>query len=100
VYHNVGMAASTGLADVLANIEGQWAMFDVYEFDILNLSVSGDVVLTERVDTIGGGGARWPLPVMGTFVVTDGKISAWRDYFDSALIGKLMGGEDVTGLVP
>jgi limonene-1,2-epoxide hydrolase len=100
VYHNVGMEPSNGLADVLANLEGQWAMFDVYEFDVLNLSVSDDVVLTERVDTIGSNGARWPLPVMGTFVVADGKITAWRDYFDSALIGKLMAGEDVSSLVP
>lgn len=100
VYHNVGMVPSAGLADVLANLEGQWAMFDVYEFEILNLSVSGNTVLTERVDTIGSGGARWPLPVMGAFFVDDGKITAWRDYFDSALIGKLMAGEDVADLVP
>jgi limonene-1,2-epoxide hydrolase len=100
VYHNVGMEPSRGLVDVLANLEGQWGMFDVYEFRIVNLSVDGDVVLTERVDTIGSGGARWPLPVMGAFVVEDGTIIAWRDYFDSALIGKLMAGEDVGTLVP
>jgi limonene-1,2-epoxide hydrolase len=100
VYHNVGMEPSAGLADVLANLEGQWAMFDVYEFEIVHLSVSGDTVLTERVDTIGSGGARWPLPVMGAFDVEDGKITAWRDYFDAALIGKLMAGEDVSSLVP
>lgn len=100
VYHNVGMEPSKGLADVLANLEGQWAMFDHYEFRIVNLSVDGAVVLTERVDTIGSGGARWPLPVMGAFVVEGDTISAWRDYFDAALIGKLMAGEDVTTLVP
>jgi len=100
VYHNVGMAPSSGLADVLADLEGQWGMFDHYEFRIVNLAVDGNAVLTERVDTIGSGGALWPLPVMGTFVVEDGKITAWRDYFDSALIGKLMAGEDVGGLAP
>ena len=100
VYHNVGMEPSSGLADVLANLEGQWAMFDHYEFRILNLSVDGTVVLTERVDTIGSGGALWPLPVMGAFEVEGDAIVAWRDYFDAGLIGKLMAGEDVSSLVP
>jgi limonene-1,2-epoxide hydrolase len=37
---------------------------------------------------------------MGAFIVRDGKISRWTDYFDSALIGKILGGEDISGLVP
>jgi limonene-1,2-epoxide hydrolase len=27
-----------------------------------------------------------PLPVMGAFHVVDGKITAWRDYFDMAQV--------------
>ena len=34
------------------------------------------------------------LPVMGTFVVRDGKITRWTDYWDTGLIGKMMSGED------
>jgi limonene-1,2-epoxide hydrolase len=30
---------------------------------------------------------------MGTFEVRDGKISAWRDYFDMAQITKMFSGE-------
>ena len=30
------------------------------------------------------GGKHVELPVMGVFVVKDGKISLWRDYFDLA----------------
>jgi hypothetical protein len=35
-----------------------------------------------------------------TFVVTDGKISRWTDYWDTALPVKMMTGEDVSALVP
>ena len=31
------------------------------------------------------------LPVMGTFEVTDGKIGAWRDYFDMNQFTSRMG---------
>ena len=30
------------------------------------------------------GGKKIELPVMGVFEITDGKIAAWRDYFDMA----------------
>jgi limonene-1,2-epoxide hydrolase len=30
---------------------------------------------------------------MGTFEVRDGKISAWRDYFDMAQITKMLSGD-------
>jgi limonene-1,2-epoxide hydrolase len=40
------------------------------------------------------------VPVMGTFVVRDGKIARWTDYWDTGLPVKLMTGEDVSGLVP
>jgi len=40
------------------------------------------------------------LPVMGTFVVENGKIRRWTDYWDSGLMGKMMAGEDTSELVP
>jgi limonene-1,2-epoxide hydrolase len=30
------------------------------------------------------------VPVMGTFEISDGKISAWRDYFDLATFASQM----------
>jgi limonene-1,2-epoxide hydrolase len=53
-------------------------------FDVKHIVADGDVVLTERVDTFEIGGRTITLPVMGTFEVRDGKIAAWRDYFDLA----------------
>jgi limonene-1,2-epoxide hydrolase len=41
-------------------------------------------VLTERVDRFVFGETPVAVPVMGAFEIRDGKISAWRDYFDLA----------------
>ena len=38
--------------------------------------------MTERVDVFKLPDKSFELPVMGTFEVSDGKINAWRDYFD------------------
>lgn len=57
-------------------------------------------MLTERVDVITANGVTAPVPVMGTFEIRDGRIVAWRDYFDMALVGRLMAGEDSATLLP
>lgn len=52
------------------------------EFVVLNAAADGDVVLTERLDKFVMGGRDVELPVAGVFEIRDGKIAAWRDYFD------------------
>jgi limonene-1,2-epoxide hydrolase len=101
VYQNVGMEASIGGDAIVADLANQYTMFpQTYRFEIKHLAVNGDVVLTERVDYLEGPGMKMALPVMGTFVVKDGRIARWTDYFDSALIGKILGGEDIGDLIP
>jgi limonene-1,2-epoxide hydrolase len=100
VYHNIGMPASRGIEDTLANIAGQWEMFPAtYDWEIRHLSSDGDVVLTERIDTVGPPGVTAPVPVMGVFELHNGKIKNWRDYFDSGLVGKMFAGEDTSELI-
>jgi limonene-1,2-epoxide hydrolase len=103
IYQNVGMEASRGIEAVIENVAGQWAMFpDAYEFDMVNLAVSGSVVLTERTDRVGVGSGVpvAPVPVMGRFEIQNEKITAWYDYFDTALVAKMLSGESVDGLTP
>lgn len=102
VYQNTGMPAASGLDDVIANLAGQFAMFpDSYEYTTINSAADGDVVMNERLDRVRGpDGTVHALPVMGTFVVRDGKITRWTDYWDTGLIGKMMSGEDYSELVP
>ena len=55
------------------------------DWKIVNISAAGNVVLNERVDDFHhSSGAVISLPVMGTLTVDDGRITVWRDYFDSA----------------
>lgn len=53
-----------------------------FEAHLTNLAVDGDTVLTERIDVIEIGRVRAEFWVCGTFVVRDGEIVVWRDYFD------------------
>jgi limonene-1,2-epoxide hydrolase len=82
VYHNIPIAPVTGVGDIRSTIEGFTQGVEKIEFRVTNLVGDGDVVLTERVDVFHLPGKSIELPVMGTFEVRDGKIAAWRDYFD------------------
>lgn len=93
VYHNIPMDPVEGIDATVAFLAGFLAMCDKLEFDIRHLVARGDVVLTERIDTFTIGQVVAPLPVMGTFEVSGGKISAWRDYFDMAQVTKMFAGE-------
>jgi limonene-1,2-epoxide hydrolase len=95
VYHNVGMEPAVGKEASLASIQGFFAMFESMTFEILHLAADGGTVLTERTDVLTANGIPAPLPVMGAFEVRDGRIVAWRDYFDMGLAGRMMAGEAV-----
>jgi limonene-1,2-epoxide hydrolase len=74
---------------------------DSYAYEMINIAAAGDTVLTERLDMIKAPtGEVMGVPVMGTFVVRDGKIARWTDYWDTGLPMKMMTGEDVSALVP
>lgn len=77
-----------GKSNIRAFISFFYATFSETEFIIKNQVESPDgLVMNERIDWLGSDGKRTPLPVMGVFEFSDGKITAWRDYFDKATIG-------------
>ena len=82
VYHNIPVAPVTGRDAIRSTIEMFTTGVERMEFRVQHVVGSGDVVLTERVDVFVLPGKTIELPVMGTFEVRDGKIAAWRDYFD------------------
>jgi limonene-1,2-epoxide hydrolase len=82
VYHNIPIAPVTGRTAIRDTIAGFTAGVDTVEFRVLNIAAVGSIVMTERVDAFIFPTATIELPVMGTFEVVDGKIAAWRDYFD------------------
>ena len=92
VYHNIPLAPVKGRAEIESTLAQFIAPGGKCEFEILALAVNGDVVLTERVDRFVMGGKQISIPVMGAFeVAPDGKLRAWRDYFDMQQFMSQMG---------
>jgi limonene-1,2-epoxide hydrolase len=86
VYHNIPLAPVTG-REAIANTIDSFIRpgppgIESIEFRVVNIAANGPVVMTERVDVFRLSDRSFELPVMGTFEVSDGKINAWRDYFD------------------
>ena len=83
IYHNIPVAPVIGRAAIRAVIQGFMGMASRVDWQLRNLAVtSTGVVLTERIDRFFIKGTWVELPVMGTFEVAGGKVTAWRDYFD------------------
>jgi len=83
VYHNMPIQPVQGKDAIKGMIEQFSAPFEGGDWEIRNIAAAGDVVLTERVDKFIGAKSM-SLQVMGVFEIKDGKIAAWRDYFDLA----------------
>jgi limonene-1,2-epoxide hydrolase len=88
VYRNIPFVGDViggeGVADVLLPISGKVAGIDA---TVLNAGELGDVVFAERVEVFRRHtGEVFELPVVGVFELRDGRISAWRDYFDGEQI--------------
>ena len=82
VYHNIPVDPVVGKDAIRATMQMFTTGVERIEFQVNNISANGNVVLTERVDSFVLPNKTISLPVMGTFEVVDGKIAAWRDYFD------------------
>ena len=83
VYHNIPLAPLTGKEAIASTLEQFIGPASFAEFELVGIATQGSTVYTERVDRFEIAGKRIELPVMGAFEVTaDGKIRAWRDYFD------------------
>ena len=83
VYHNIPMDKLEGKDAAAAVVMGMQP--SSVNWEILSIAENGNKVLTERVDNFDmTNGNKVSLPVMGTFEIENGKITAWRDYFDLA----------------
>jgi limonene-1,2-epoxide hydrolase len=83
IYHNIPMDPVTGPEGVRQVLQGFADVSDEWVWELHAIAETADgVVLTERTDRIRSGGQWFGFPTMGAFELRDGKISAWRDYFD------------------
>jgi limonene-1,2-epoxide hydrolase len=88
VWDNVGLSVTTGpeqAIELAKQFEQQMGVSSVV-IEVLAMAATGNKVLTERIDHLmaADGTERWGAGVMGTFEIENGKIVAWRDYFDTA----------------
>ena len=61
------------------------------QFHVIDIAANGPMVMTERVDVFKLPHKSFELAVTGTFEIRDGKIKAWRDYFDTNQFSSRMG---------
>lgn len=87
VWENHGLLTTTGPEEALGFYHEFSAATGMtgMKIDTLAIAATGDKVLTERIDWIldKDGKAVMKVPVMGIFEIEGGKITAWRDYFDT-----------------
>ena len=89
VYHNIPMEPLTGIAAIREGLEGFVGMATNIDWQVHASADAGDGrVLNERLDRFEIGGRWLEIPVMGIFEILDGRIIAWRDYFDLAQFQK------------
>jgi limonene-1,2-epoxide hydrolase len=83
LYHNMPVAPVRGTEAIRGVIQGFAGAATAIDWRLHRVAEAVDgTVLTERTDRFEMGGKWVELPVMGAFAVKDGKITAWRDYFD------------------
>jgi limonene-1,2-epoxide hydrolase len=90
VYHNMPGPPVAGRANVERLIRGFLSTWTETRWEVLNLLCEGDVVMAERVDRTKAGAKSVDLPCTGVFLMRDGKIAVWRDYFDLATYTRAM----------
>jgi limonene-1,2-epoxide hydrolase len=92
IYHNIPIAPVRGLEAIRTVLAEFLTLATDVDWRIhAMLSNADGLVMNERTDCFDLPAGRLELPVMGVFQVRDGKIAAWRDYFDMGPLKKIMG---------
>ncbi|OBB74043.1 limonene-1,2-epoxide hydrolase family protein [Mycobacterium sp. 852014-52144_SCH5372336] len=81
-WHNVGYPTIRGRRRIIGLMRRGQGRFG-FEVKIHRIAADGSSVLTERTDALVFGPVRLQFWVCGTFEVHAGRITLWRDYFDT-----------------
>ena len=90
VYQNMAQQPVYG-REALRTMWNSFGEIQSLRFDILNVLAEGEIVLSERVDHMVIGGHPISIPAAASITVRDGKIIAWREYFDMATMEEQLG---------
>jgi len=92
--------AAAGQDEIHAVFEMQVGYGSDFSFEFKKLEAVGDTVFTERVDRFVVNDTPMEVPVAGIFEFDDqGRIAAWRDYYDWAHLERqlIASGVDMSG---
>ena len=81
VYHSMPLTPIVGRAAIAEWVKG-FAGVPPGRLEVHHQVASADVVMNERTDRITLNGRSVTLPIAGVFEMRDGRIAAWREYFD------------------
>jgi len=83
-YHNIPLEPVTGIDAIRGLLDPMFAVSSKVDWKIHNIAeTAAGNVFTERTDCFLVKEKWVEVPVMGIFELWDGKITAWRDYFDA-----------------
>ncbi len=82
VYRNMPFHTANGRQRIERDLSAMMARVTSFDVEMLHIASDGEVVLTERIDTIETSRVSASIELMGVFVVRNGLITEWRDYFD------------------
>jgi limonene-1,2-epoxide hydrolase len=87
-YVNMPMGAVKGPDGIRSVLEPFFGALLENEFVIRTIVAEGDTVFVERLDRHRIQDGWFELPVAGVLELRDGRIAAWREYFDMATLEK------------
>ncbi len=91
IYHNMMAKPVSGHDNLRRFIGGFIRGWSATTWEIRHIVAQGDVVFAERIDRTRIGDKQVDLPCCGVFEMQDGRIKAWRDYFDLATYTRAAG---------
>jgi limonene-1,2-epoxide hydrolase len=90
-YQNMMDSPWCGRDKIHAVLKSFYTFTPSIDFRIRNIAASGGTVLTERVDVCTTTqDVTAYLPVAGVFEIREGRIAAWRDYYDNAQFRRML----------
>jgi limonene-1,2-epoxide hydrolase len=91
VLHSMMIEPVTGRKEIAERIAALGEGTEEITLDVRNIGRVGDVVFVERVDRFTYKGHKGAVPVVGVLEIEGGKITAWREYYDRAMLVREMG---------
>ncbi len=91
VLHSMMIEPVVGRQQISERIAALGAGTEEITLEVRNIGRVGDVVFVERVDRFIYNGHKGAVPVVGVLEIEGDKITAWREYYDRAMLVREMG---------